>query len=80
VQAIAELPLADERTTEAHDFEALFREAGSGVFRTLYAYTAGRRDIAEEAIAEEFARACEVWHDPGPGRVDLPHRVPVGER
>jgi RNA polymerase sigma-70 factor (ECF subfamily) len=57
VQAIAEVPLADERTTEAHDFDALFREAGSGVFRTLYAYTGGRRDIAEEAMAEAFARA-----------------------
>ena len=57
MQAIAEVPLADERTTEAHDFDALFREAGSGVFRTLYAYTAGRRDIAEEAMAEAFARA-----------------------
>jgi RNA polymerase sigma-70 factor (ECF subfamily) len=57
VQAIAEVPLADERTTEAHDFDALFREAGTGVFRTLYAYTGGRRDVAEEAMAEAFARA-----------------------
>jgi RNA polymerase sigma-70 factor, ECF subfamily len=57
VQAIAEVPLAEERTTEAHDFDALFREAGSGVFRTLFAYTGGRRDIAEEAMAEAFARA-----------------------
>ena len=57
MQAIAEVPLADERTTEAHDFDVLFREAGSGVFRTLYAYTGGRRDIAEEAMAEAFARA-----------------------
>jgi RNA polymerase sigma-70 factor (ECF subfamily) len=57
VQAIAEVPLAEERTEEAHDFDALFREAGSGVFRTLYAYTGGRREIAEEAMAEAFARA-----------------------
>jgi RNA polymerase sigma-70 factor (ECF subfamily) len=57
VQAIAEVPLAEERTTEAHDFDALFREAGAGVFRTLYAYTSGRRDVAEEAMAEAFARA-----------------------
>ncbi len=57
MQAIAEVPLTDERTTEAHDFDALFREAGTGVFRTLYAYTGGRRDIAEEAMAEAFARA-----------------------
>ena len=28
VQAIAEVSLAEERTTEAHDFDALFREAG----------------------------------------------------
>ena len=60
MQAIAEVPLADERTTEAHDFDALFREAGSGVFRTLYAYTGGRRDIAEEAMAEAFARSCAL--------------------
>lgn len=57
MQAIAEVPLAEELTTEAHDFDTLFREAGSGVFRTLYAYTGGRRDIAEEAMAEAFARA-----------------------
>jgi hypothetical protein len=55
VQAIAEVPLAEELTTQAHDFDALFRDAGSGVFRTMYAYTGGRRDIAEEAMAEAFA-------------------------
>ncbi|MCD6020523.1 MAG: hypothetical protein K0R20_233 [Actinomycetia bacterium] len=67
MQAIAEVPLADERTTEAHDFDELFREAGSGVFRTLFAYTAGRGDIAEEATAEAFARTLaksETIRDP----------------
>ena len=57
MHAIAEVQLAEEIGTETHDFDALFREAGSGVFRTLYAYTGGRRDIAEEAMAEAFARA-----------------------
>jgi RNA polymerase sigma-70 factor (ECF subfamily) len=58
VQAIAEVPLSEELTTiGVHDFDALFREAGVGVFRTLYAYTGGRRDVAEEAMAEAFARA-----------------------
>lgn len=57
MHAIAEVPLAEQLVTEAHDFDALFRAAGSGVFRTLYAYTGGRRDIAEEAMAEAFARA-----------------------
>jgi RNA polymerase sigma-70 factor (ECF subfamily) len=44
-----------------HDFETLFREHASQVYRTLYAFTAGRRGIAEEATAEAFARA--VAHD-----------------
>jgi RNA polymerase sigma-70 factor, ECF subfamily len=57
VQAIAEVTLVEELITEARDFDALFREAGSGVFRTMYAHTGGRRDIAEEAMAEAFARA-----------------------
>jgi RNA polymerase sigma-70 factor, ECF subfamily len=40
-----------------HDFDALFRTEGQGVYRTMYAFTAGRRDIAEDATAEAFARA-----------------------
>ena len=40
-----------------HDFDALFRERASEVYRTLYAFTAGRRAVAEEATAEAFARA-----------------------
>jgi RNA polymerase sigma-70 factor (ECF subfamily) len=38
-------------------FDALFRAEKDGVYRTLYAYTGGRRDVAEEATAEAFARA-----------------------
>jgi RNA polymerase sigma-70 factor, ECF subfamily len=40
-----------------HDFDALFRGESPGVYRTLYAYTGGRADVAEEAVAEAFARA-----------------------
>jgi RNA polymerase sigma-70 factor, ECF subfamily len=40
-----------------HDFELLFRRDGPGVWRTIYAFTGGRRDVAEEAVAEAFARA-----------------------
>jgi RNA polymerase sigma-70 factor (ECF subfamily) len=39
------------------DFDALFREEGPGVYRTMYAFTGGRADVAEEATAEAFARA-----------------------
>ena len=41
------------------DLEALFRTEGDGVYRTLYAFTGGRADVAEEATAEAFARAVE---------------------
>jgi RNA polymerase sigma-70 factor (ECF subfamily) len=47
---------------ERHDLDAVFREHGSAVFRTLYAFTAGRRAIAEEATAEAFARAVAHAH------------------
>jgi RNA polymerase sigma-70 factor, ECF subfamily len=40
-----------------HDFDALFRKEGDRVYRTLFAYTGGRADIAQEATAEAFARA-----------------------
>ena len=43
-------------TTE-HDYERVFREAGPGLWRALYAFTGGRRDVAEDAMAEAFARA-----------------------
>jgi RNA polymerase sigma-70 factor, ECF subfamily len=46
-----------------HDFDRLFREDGPGVWRTMVAFTGGRRDIAEEAVAEAFARALQ--HAPG---------------
>jgi len=49
------------RVEGRHDFERLFVEDGPGVWRTMYAFSGGRRDIAEEAVAEAFARA--IAHD-----------------
>ncbi|MEX2275576.1 MAG: sigma-70 family RNA polymerase sigma factor [Actinomycetota bacterium] len=46
-------------TDGAHDYEALYREAGPQLWRTLYGVCAGRTDLAEEAIAEAFARVIE---------------------
>jgi RNA polymerase sigma-70 factor (ECF subfamily) len=45
---------------EAHtisSYGTLFAEEAAGVWRTLYVFTGGRRDVAEEATAEAFARA-----------------------
>jgi RNA polymerase sigma-70 factor (ECF subfamily) len=54
--------MVEERAVEgqpdaAHDFERVFREDGPGLWRTIYAFTGGRRDIAEDVTAEAFARA-----------------------
>jgi RNA polymerase sigma-70 factor (ECF subfamily) len=42
-----------------HDYERVYREAGPHLWRALFAFTGGRRQIAEEAMAEAFARAME---------------------
>jgi RNA polymerase sigma-70 factor, ECF subfamily len=42
-------------------FDTLFRDEGGGVFRTLFAFTGGRADVAEDATAEAFARAFAQW-------------------
>lgn len=52
-----ERPLATARA--ADDLEALFRTAGPDVWRALYGFTGGRRQVAEDALAEAFARAIE---------------------
>jgi DNA-directed RNA polymerase specialized sigma24 family protein len=44
-----------------HDFERVYRDHGPGLFRAIFAYTGGRRDIADEVVAEAFARA--IAHD-----------------
>jgi RNA polymerase sigma factor (sigma-70 family) len=39
------------------DFEAIYLEHGLTLWRSLFAYTGGRREIADDAVAETFARA-----------------------
>jgi RNA polymerase sigma-70 factor, ECF subfamily len=42
-----------------HDFDAIWRDEGPGIWRAVLAYSAGRRDIADDAVAEAFARVIE---------------------
>jgi RNA polymerase sigma-70 factor, ECF subfamily len=42
-----------------HDFEDLWENHRGLLWRSLYAYSGGRADIAEEALAEAFARAMQ---------------------
>ncbi len=44
---------------EQHDYERLFREYAPALWRAAYGFTGGRRQIAEDAVAEAFARAME---------------------
>ena len=69
-------------TSAEHDFETLFRDHAPAVFRTLYAFTAGRRAIAEEATAEAFARAvahADRIRDPMPWVYRTAFRIAVEE-
>jgi RNA polymerase sigma-70 factor, ECF subfamily len=47
------------QTPTAVDYEQVFRDAGPGLWRTVYAFAAGRQAVADDAVAEAFARALE---------------------
>jgi RNA polymerase sigma-70 factor (ECF subfamily) len=42
-----------------HDFDAIWREEGARLWRTVLVYSGGRREIADDAVAEAFARTIE---------------------
>ncbi len=44
---------------ESDDFDHLYRDVSPTLWRGIYAYTGGRRAIADDAVAEAFARAME---------------------
>ena len=41
------------------DYAALYREIGPQLWREILAYSGGRRDVADDAVGEAFARAME---------------------
>lgn len=68
--------------TQPTDLDAVFRAESAGVYRTLFAFTGGRADIAEEATAEAFARAAARWsrlRDPVAWIYRVAFRVAVDE-
>jgi RNA polymerase sigma-70 factor, ECF subfamily len=48
-----------ERARTERDFAALYREAGPTLWRAIYAYSAGRRALCDDVVAEAFARGIE---------------------
>lgn len=41
------------------DYAALYREVGPQLWRAILVYSGGRREIADDAVGEAFARAIE---------------------
>jgi RNA polymerase sigma-70 factor (ECF subfamily) len=41
------------------NYEQVLRDTAPGLWRTIYAFAAGRRAVADDAVAEAFARALE---------------------
>lgn len=41
------------------DYAALYREVGPQLWRAIFAYSGGRREVADDAVGEAFARAIE---------------------
>ncbi len=42
-----------------HDLELVYRESAPQLWRAIYGFAGGRRHLAEDAVAEAFARALE---------------------
>jgi RNA polymerase sigma-70 factor, ECF subfamily len=69
-------------TGGSHDYAALFRVESGRLYRSLYAYAGGRRDVAEDATVEAFARAIaegDRVRDPVPWLYRTAFRVAAGE-
>jgi RNA polymerase sigma-70 factor, ECF subfamily len=68
--------------TPATRLERLFKETGPILWRSVYAFTGGRRDITEEAVSEAFARAManiETIRDPVAWIFRTAHRLAIKE-
>jgi RNA polymerase sigma-70 factor (ECF subfamily) len=57
MEAAAQSDAAAEQTPEA-----VFLSASADLYRVVFAFTGGQRQVAEDAVAEAFARAIPRWH------------------
>ena len=66
----------------AHDYDAIWRGSGAAIWRAIYAYAGGRRDVADDAGAEAFARMMArgaAVREPGPYLYRVAFRVASSE-
>jgi len=61
VREVGDGPMAPRELREGvdHDIERLYRESAPQLWRSIYGFAGGRRHLAEDAVAEAFARAIE---------------------
>jgi len=61
VREVGEGPVAPRELREGveRDIERLYRESAPQLWRSIYGFAGGRRHLAEDAVAEAFARAIE---------------------
>jgi len=59
VQRVARSTGRAGRTEEGWNAEELYRSTAPRLWRAIYAYAGGRRQVAEDAVAEAFALAIE---------------------
>ncbi|MGZ4132352.1 MAG: RNA polymerase sigma factor [Actinomycetota bacterium] len=66
----------------AHDYDEIWRGSGATLWRAVYAYSGGRKDVADDAVAEAFARAIargDAVRDPLPYLFRVAFRVASAE-
>ncbi|HEU4354321.1 MAG TPA: sigma-70 family RNA polymerase sigma factor, partial [Actinomycetota bacterium] len=67
---------------ERWDFDAIWRDLGPTLWRAVFAYAGGRRDIADDAVTEAFARAIErerTIREPKPYLYRVAFRIAAAE-
>ncbi|MGE5226682.1 MAG: RNA polymerase sigma factor [Planctomycetaceae bacterium] len=66
----------------AHDYDEIWRGSGATLWRAVYVYCGGRKDVADDAVAEAFARAIgrgDAVRDPLPYLFRVAFRVASAE-
>lgn len=67
---------------EPWDFDAVWREIGPTLWRAVFAFSGGRRDVADDAVAEAFARAiarADAIREPKPYLYRVAFRIAAAE-
>jgi RNA polymerase sigma-70 factor (ECF subfamily) len=60
VQIVGKGAAGRDLRLDAHaELEHLYRESAPALWRAIYGFSGGRRDVTEDAVAEAFARAVE---------------------